>query len=103
MSVPGEIQPSAIDAVADHAWHCQVRVILGPHPAPSEGQRKAVEADYDMTGGVSVINVRASFLRYFLKRFGIEESAKVKVPQDQHIILLNRKDVMDAHSARQEA
>lgn len=103
MSDPGTMRPAAADPAADEAWHVRVRTIIGPHPGLSAGQRKAVEADYGMTGGVSVIDVRASFLWYFLKRFGIEGDAAAKPPQDQHIVLLNRDDVMTALSARQEA
>lgn len=103
MSSPGDMRPSAIDSHADKAWYQSVRTIIGPHPGLSAGQRKAVEADYGMTGGVAVIDVRASFLWYFLKRFGIEGDAVAKSPQDQHIVLLNRDEVMVSLSSRQEA
>lgn len=103
ISLPGATRPAAIDPAEDEAWHRRVRVIIGPHPGLSEGQRKAIEADYDMTGGVSVIDVRASFLWYFLKRFGVEANAAAKPSQDQHIILLNRDDVMAALAPRKEA
>jgi hypothetical protein len=103
MSLPGATRPAAIDPAADEAWHRRVRVIIGPHPGLSEGQRKAVEADYGMTGGVSVIDIRASFLWCFLKRFGIEGDAAAKPPQDHHIVLLNRDDVIAALTARKEA
>jgi len=56
-----------------------------------------------MTGGVAVIDVRASFLWYFLKRFGIEGDATAKPAQDQHIVLLNREEVMASISSGQEA
>lgn len=103
MASPGGTRPAAIDPAVDEAWHHRVRVIIAPHPGLSEGQRKAVEADYGMTGGVSVIDIRSSFLWYFLKRFGIEGDAAAKPPQDQHIILLNRDDVMAVLASRQEA
>jgi hypothetical protein len=103
MSSTGDRRPSAIDPHADKAWHQSVRTIIGPHPGLSAGQRKAVEAGYGMTGGVSVIDVRASFLWYFLKGFGIEGDAVAKSPQDPHIVLLSREDVMASLSSRQEA
>lgn len=103
MSSPGDMRPSEIDTHADKVWHQSVRTIIGPHPGLSDGQRKAVEADYSMTGGVAVIDVRASFLWYFLKRFGIEGDAAAKPAQDQHIVLLNREEVMASISSRQEA
>lgn len=103
MADPGGTRPGAADAARDRGWHDRVRIIMGPHPGLSEGQRKAVEADYSMTGGVAVIDVRSCFLWYFLKRFGLEGDAAAKRPQDQHLVLLNREDVMAALSARQDA
>jgi hypothetical protein len=50
-----------------------------------------------------VNDVRASFLWYFLARFGIEGGDAAKSPQDQHIALLDREDIMSALSSRQEA
>jgi predicted DNA-binding transcriptional regulator YafY len=103
ISHAGGTRPTVFDPAADDGWHRHVRVILGPHPRLSQGQKKAVEADYGMTGGVSVTDVRASFLWYFLKRFGLERDDAAKSPQDQHITLLNREDVMSALSSTQEA
>ena len=62
-----------------------------------------MEADFAMVGGVAVIDVRASFLWHFLKRFGTEREAAAKPPQDQHIVLLNREEVMASLTSRQEA
>ena len=92
----GSSRPSDVNSAADRGWHERVRVIFGPHPGMSEGQRKAVEADYSMTGGVSVIDVRRCFLFYFLKMYGLDIDAKQRRPQDQHIVLLNDEDVMAA-------
>lgn len=89
-------RPSGVDGEADRGWHDRVRVIMGPHPGLSEGQRKAIETDYGMTGGVSVIDVRSCFLWYFLKRFGLDTDARQRRPQDQHVVLLNDEDVMSA-------
>jgi hypothetical protein len=89
-------RPSGVDGEADRCWHERVRVIMGPHPGLGEGPRKAIEADYAMTGGVSVIDVRRCFLFYFLKRFGLDVDAKQRRPEDQHIVLLNDEDVLTA-------
>ncbi len=90
------VRPSGVDSKTDSGWHERVRVIIGPHPGLSVGQRKAVEADYSMTGGVSVIDVRRCFLFYFLKRLGLDIDATQRRPQDQHVVLLNDEDVMAA-------
>ena len=93
----GAASPSPADPSSDHGWHQRVRVIIGPHSGLSEGQRKAIEADYAMTGGVSVIDVRRCFLYYFLKRFGLDTAGSTqRRPQDQHVVLLNHEDVLAA-------
>ena len=90
------LRPSGADPATDRGWHEHVRVIFGPHPGLSEGQRKAIESDYSMTGGVSVVDVRRSFLSYFLRRFGLDIDAVHRRPQDQYVVLLNDEDVTAA-------
>lgn len=92
----GETARSEADPAGDAEWHERVRVIIGPHPGLSEGQRKAIEADYAMTGGVSVIDVRRAFLYYLVRRFGLDVDPAQRRPQDQHVVLLNRDEVMEA-------
>ena len=69
MSNPGAVRPFQDDPPADRAWQHRVQVAIGPHPDLPEGAKRAVETDYGMAGGVSVIEVRECFLWYFLKRF----------------------------------
>lgn len=102
MGDPGRTRPGAADFARDRGWHDRVRIIMGPHPGLSEGQRKAVEVDYSMTGGVAVIDVRSCFLWYFLRRFGLEGDAAAERPQDHHLVMLNKEDVMAALSTRQD-
>jgi hypothetical protein len=103
MSNPGAVRPFQDDPPADRAWQHRVQVAIGPHPDLPEGAKRAVETDYGMAGGVSVIEVRECFLWYFLKRFGLDGYNSTKSPQDQHIILLNRTEVMAALSGKEEA
>lgn len=90
----GAMRPADADPATDRGWHDRVRVIMGPHPELSEGQRKAIEADYSMTGGVSVVDVRRCLLWYFLRRYGLDTDARQRRPQDQQVVLLNGEDVM---------
>ena len=91
-----ESKPHAIDSGADKAWFDSVTVIIAPHPKLSESQSKAVELDYGMPEGVRAITVRTAFLYYFLKRLGLDDDPERKLPQDQHIVLVNRKEILDA-------
>lgn len=92
----GAFRQCSVTSLLDKGWHERVRVIIGPHPHLSQGQRKAIEADYGMTGGVLVTDVRKCFLFYFLKRFGLDDDKLDRRPQDQHVVLLNVDDVSAA-------
>lgn len=92
----GESKPHAIDPASDRAWSESVTVVIAPHPGLSEGQRRAIELDYGMQGGECAIEVPKAFLYYFLKRLGLDGEPARKRPQDQHIVLVNRREVRDA-------
>ncbi len=92
----GESKPHAIDPAADRAWSESVTVTIAPHPGLSQGQRRGVELDYGMQNGERAIEVPKAFLYYFLKRLGLDGEPARKRPQDQHIVLVNRKQVGDA-------
>lgn len=92
----GESKPHGIDQAADRAWSESVTVMIAPHPGLSEGQRRGVELDYGMQDGERAIEVPKAFLYYFLKRLGLDGVPGRKRPQDQHIVLVNRKEVRDA-------
>jgi len=92
----GETKPHPIDPADDQAWFESVTVVIAPHPGLSEGQRKAIELDYGMSEGERAIEVPKAFLYYFLKRLGLDGDPDRKRPQDQHIVLVNSKQVRDA-------
>lgn len=97
----GEAKQHVIDPASDQAWSESVTVVIAPHPGLSEGQRKGVELDYGMQDGERAIEVPKAFLYYFLKRLGLDGEPGRKRPQDQHIMLVNRKEVRDAMSSVQ--
>lgn len=92
----GKSKPHKIDPAADRAWGETVTVVIAPHPRLSPGQRKAIELDYGMRDGEREIEVPKAFLYYFLKRLGLDGEPARKRPQDQHIVLVNRREVRDA-------
>lgn len=88
---------SEIDPCADKDWSETVTLQIAAHPGLSENQRRAIELDYGMTGGVAEIPVRKSLLFYTLKRLGLDTGPDLRRPQDQHIILANESEI---HAAR---
>ena len=78
-----------IDPSADHGWHEQVVLEIGPHPELSETQKKVIALDYGMKSDRAHVRVRRAFLYYTLKRLGLDGEMAGRRPQDQQIILLN--------------
>lgn len=92
-------QPSTAQSrqVDDDAWNTEVDLVIAPHPALSETQRKVIELDYGMDGrGETKITVKKSMLFYALKRLGLDTDPAARRPQDQQIVLLNRAEVTGA-------
>jgi predicted DNA-binding transcriptional regulator YafY len=77
-----------VDPKADADWHESVVVKIAPHPELSAGQRKIVELDYGMNGGVAEIPVRKALLYYTLRRLGLDTDPSARLPQDQQITLV---------------
>jgi hypothetical protein len=49
-----------------------------------------------MHEGQCAIKVPKAFLYYFLNRLGLDGDPSRKRPQDQHIVLINRREVREA-------
>ena len=92
----GETKPHEIDPETDRDWIETVAVVIAPHPGLSEEQKAAVSLDYGMTDGECTIEVRRAFLYYLLKRLGLIGDPGRRRPEDQHIVLVNRKEVRKA-------
>ena len=90
----GDARPAMADPSSDDAWHTEVVLEIGPHPALSDNQRRAIEMDYGMVDGTSEIVVRKALLFYALKRLGLDIDPSARRPQDQQIVLLNCDEVL---------
>ena len=66
-------------------------------------QARAIAADYNIRGGSTSLPVRRALLFYALKRLGLDVPQNARPPHEQHIVLLNRKDVEAALVRRPEA
>ena len=67
-----------------------MEAIILPHPALTEGQRRAIELDYGMEGGRLVLKTREALLWYLLKHLGLLHEPDVCAASDQQIVLANR-------------
>ncbi len=81
----------------DTAWQEIIELEVGPHPELSPNQKRVVELDYGMQGGIVTIPVRKALLYYALKRLGLDTEPSARKPQDQQIVLLNREAIHADH------
>ncbi len=78
---------------ADRLWNAVVTLRIGPHPALTPAQRRAVELDYGMKKGSLELRVRAALTYYARKRLGLDREVDSVRPQDQQIVLENSDEV----------
>lgn len=95
--VLGRLSKTSLGAPAQSApeddadWNTISTLVIAPHPALSEAQRKAVELDYGMRRGRAEIKVRRALIYYAKKRLGLDLKAGARKPEDQHIVLLEER------------
>ena len=85
-----------IDPVLDTDWVEKITLQIGAHPSLSDNQKRIIELDYGMTDGIAEVIVRKCLLFYNLKRLGLDTAPDSRAPQDQHIVLVNRSEVLKA-------
>lgn len=90
---PGE--PGA-SADQDRDWYEYIDIRIAPHPDLTESQKEVVAKDYGFSQGKGVISVRRAMLFYTLRRLGLLGDAEKSDPRRQHIIALNKDDVLTA-------
>src|SRR5216683_2928621 len=89
----GESGPGEGNVAADRLWNAVVTLRIGPHPALTPAQRRAVELDYGMKKGSLELRVRAALTYYARKRLGLDREVDSVRPQDQQIVLENSDEV----------
>ena len=86
----------------DADWQNFVTLVIAPHPGLTPAQAQAIAFDYGIRGGASSIKVRRALLFYALRRLGLDIAPEARPPHEQHIVLLNRKDIETALAKRSE-
>lgn len=81
------------DSLLDRDWHEYTEIVIGPNPGLSDSQRQVVALDYGMQGDQVTLRVRRALLYYTIKRLGLGEDGSERAPEQQHIVLLNRKEI----------
>jgi hypothetical protein len=89
---PGEQGPAAAAAKQDWQWQTFFEVVLQPNPALTDGQRRAVALDYNMTGGKIAVPVRFALLYYFNKRLRLDVAERFDKPRERPVVVANQKE-----------
>ncbi|MCW8087709.1 WYL domain-containing protein [Sabulicella glaciei] len=84
------------NAESDWLWNNYFDVIIGPHPDLTESQKIVVAKDYCMDDGTAVLPVRYAMLFYVLKRLGLLSNPEKEDPRRQHIVAINKAEVLIA-------
>lgn len=84
------------DLASDTDWTSDITLAIAPHPDLPENQSRVIALDYGMINGTAEITVRKSMLYYALKRLGLDADPTARRAQEQHIVLVNAKDVFAA-------
>jgi hypothetical protein len=97
----GELKPASYDPADDVEWNTKTTLRLCPHSGLNDEQRKAIQRDYDMSGGCREIEVRLSMAYYFIMRMNLD--LKDLSPPRAQIELENLAEVQAAIAAAKAA
>lgn len=79
---------------SDSEWNHWVALRIAPHPSLAPAQARAIRLDYGIAGEARALHVRQALLFYALKRLGLDIEHDARPPQEQHVVLTNREEVM---------
>lgn len=82
-----------IDTKLDKEWNVSLDFRIGPNPKLSKWEQAAVEYDYDMKGGETVVPCRVSLSWYLERHLGLDLDVTKLPAQRQQIVLLNRGEI----------
>jgi hypothetical protein len=91
----GQLGALAASSEQDWHWHTVFRIVLQPNPELTDGHRRAIALDYNMTDGQIVVPVRLALLHYFNKRLRFDV-AHLEHPRQRSLIVANQEEFENA-------
>ncbi len=85
-----------VDPQSDTDWTTDIMLTIAPNSALSENEQAVIALDYGMDGGSAQLTVRRCMLYYALRRLGLDADPSACRAQEQHIVLLNAREVFGA-------
>lgn len=83
----------------DRDWHEFVELHIGPDPRLEPGARAAIEADFSMENGRSILQVRKATAWYIIMRWNLAGPA-FEDPRRQQVVLLNSDVLPTIHTTK---
>lgn len=99
LGVPTVLGPAspAMRAGADDLWQRMVLLKFAPSPLLSEPQRRVIEREFSMQGGIHTFSTRAALLHYSIQT----HQASLKPEPDKHLVVANVTEI-EPYLFRQE-
>ena len=96
MSRPKMREQAGTPPADDAEWNAFATLVIAPHPKLTTAQARAIAIDYGIRGRSTTVKVRRALLFYALKRLGLDVAPEARPASEQHIVLLNRREVETA-------
>lgn len=96
----GSLTPSAVDPALDLKWATYVDLVLAPNPGLSEGARRSLAKEFNMTRGRLRLPTRVAMAFYTRQHLNLDLALE---PERQHLVLLNAEEVDAARMQAEEA
>lgn len=88
-------------AEADSWWNTYIEILIKPREGLTEGQRRAIETDFGMTGGRLRLSCRKALAFYLLRQMQVDHPPEL-APAAQPLELMNRDALADVIVAAQK-
>ncbi len=92
---------ATISSESDFAWHAFIDVIVKARAGLTDGQRRAIEADFGMVGGELRLNCRKALAFYLVRQLQLDRLPD-QTPAAQPLELANRDELAEIISAAQK-
>lgn len=80
-----------IDGAADRDWHSAIDLVLAPNPKLPKAHQRAIELDFGMSEGQTVLRCRKALVFYALRRLGLQPDDAG--PEVRQLVLKNRRQL----------
>lgn len=93
---------ATVSSETDSAWHSFIDVVVKPRDGLTDGQRRAIEADFGMVGGQLRLKCRKALAFYLVRQMQLDRLPD-QPPAAQPLELANRDELAEVISAAQKA